>query len=122
MKLFINKRLNSFLIVFLSSLVIASGAFGQIVGGACIKDATGLNNPACTANDVRISGLSVISGPTTCTPGETLNLTLQATIESGPARYDIGIWLNETGGSALSDPTGTCYRNILTPNAVTPNC
>ena len=54
----------------------------------------------------------------TCVLGDVLNLTLTATIESSPARYDIGLWINETGGSALSDPGGTCYRDYLAPRSV----
>src|SRR5688572_4094301 len=96
----------------------------QSDGNACIKEATGLNNPSCTANDVRIGSFRVIAGPTTCDPdsNDTIQVTVEATIESGPARYDIGIWINEAGGSARSDTTGdNCYRDFLSPVAGTIN-
>ncbi len=95
--------------------LVTTDAVAQLSGQACLKEYTGINNPACTANDVRISVLTVIGGPPTCMPGETLNLTVEATIESGPQRFDIGLWLNESGGSAQTDPDGTCFRDFLAP-------
>ena len=96
-------------------LVTATPAQAQISGQQCLKEKTMLNNPSCTANDVRIISLEVLEGNTCLTEGETVDVTLKATIESGPQRYDIGIWVNESGGSALSDPDGTCYRDFLDP-------
>jgi hypothetical protein len=97
-------------------LCTAQPAAAQFSDQACIKEATGLNNPSCTANDVRIGSFTLISGPANCTAGDTITVTLQANIESGPARYDIGLWINQEGGSARSDTTGdNCYRDFLTP-------
>ncbi len=66
-----------------------------------------------------------IAGPTTCDPTDPtpFSVTIEATIESGPERFDIGLWVNESGGSAKSDPTGTCYRDFLDPvSADNTNC
>jgi len=86
-------------------------------GAQCLKQKTGLNNPSCTAADVRLSELRVISGPPSCTLGENINVTMEATIESGPDRYDVGLWINEVGGLAKDDPDGTCFREYLHPLA-----
>src|SRR5262249_11292248 len=109
-----------FAVVLLAWGLIASAtpALAQSSGNACLQQATGLNNPSCTANDVRISHLEVVTGPSSCDPANTtpITVTLKATIESGPDRYDIGIWLNTAGGSARSDPSGNnCYRDFLHP-------
>src|SRR5262245_50203522 len=110
-----NRIQASWLTVALSVFSFGSAWAGS-PGQLCIKEKIG-GNPPCSANDVRISSLVASGGSLTCTPGDLLNLTLTATIESGPARYDIGIWVNETGGSALSDPGGTCYRDYLNPRS-----
>jgi hypothetical protein len=95
-------------------------AVNGISGQDCLKQKTGLNNPSCTANDVRITEVEVLTpGFIGCELGETISLDIIATIESGPERYDIGIWINETGGSAKDDPVGTCFRDYLEPNAIT---
>lgn len=112
------KRSKLFTLALLSMLCCSAteaGASDELTGASCIEAASG--NATCTANDVRISGLEVFGSSGTCVPGDFIDLTLIATIESGPDRYDIGIWLNETGGSALDDLTGTCFRTILTPLA-----
>jgi len=115
-------RIRSLSVLTLSTtlILIACGshqsAWAGSSGQLCIQQKIG-GNPSCTANDVRISSLVATGGPITCVPGDFVNATLVATIESGPARYDIGLWINETGGSALSDPTGTCYRDYLHPRS-----
>ncbi len=113
-------------------LLLAGGLFlgaqpaaAQSGGNACLKEATGLNNPSCTANDVRIGRMALIPGQlTSCDPNspDPITVTLEATIESGPDRYAIGLWVNETGGSAKSDPTGTCFRDYLHPVDSTTSC
>jgi hypothetical protein len=86
----------------------------QSSGNLCIKERIG-GNPPCTANDVRIGTLAVVGGAQSCTPGDDITVTLEATIESGPDRWAVGLWINESGGSAQSDPDGTCYRDYLHP-------
>ena len=116
----------------------AMPAAAQSGGNTCIKETIG-GNPPCSANDVRVGFLQLVTnencvsagspfscctgnmagtcdgGPTSCFLGEDIDVTLMATIESGPDRYAIGIWVNESGGSALSDPAGTCFRDYLHP-------
>jgi hypothetical protein len=108
-------------------LSMGQPAAAQTSDTACIKEATGLNNPSCTANDVRIGSYTLVSpGLTSCDPTSDtpITVTIEATIESGPARYDIGIWINQDGNSAKSDPTGNnCFRDFLHPVASTSsNC
>lgn len=98
----------------LVSFSIITQAAAQSGGNLCIKEKIGAN-PPCTADDVRFETLDLIDGPTACMLGETVNVEVKAKIESGPERYDIGLWINEDGGSALSDPDGTCYRDYLHP-------
>ena len=70
---------------------------------ACIRDATGFTQGnICTANDVRISSATVIAGPTSCTAGQTVTIRLRAKVESGPDRYDVGLWVDQLGGDAIS--------------------
>jgi hypothetical protein len=103
--------------LLLVSLLITTQATAQSSGNLCIKEKLG-GDPPCTANDVRFAALDVLSGPTGCMLGETINVTVLVTLESGPERFDIGIWINESGGSALSDPDGTCYRDFLDPVSI----
>src|SRR5688572_7207535 len=106
-------------------LSMAQPAAAQSSGNQCLKEATGLNNPACTANDVRIGRLELVTGPSTCDPDDPtpFEVTLKATIESGPQRYDIGIWVNEAGGSARTDTTGNnCFRDYLHPLGTSTTC
>jgi hypothetical protein len=94
----------------LAPMPAVAGSSGQL----CIKEKVG-GNPPCTANDVRVGSMTLISGEPTCEPGQDYTGTFEALIESGPDRYDIGLWVNESGGEALSDPDGTCYRDYLPP-------
>jgi hypothetical protein len=96
---------------------------------ACIRDATGFDQGTiCTANDVRISTATVIGGATSCTAGETVSIRVRAKIESGPDRYDIGIWVDQLGGDAMSFggappllPVNRCYRDFLEPMSLLNN-
>ena len=101
--------------LLLVGVLAPAPAAAQSGGNSCIKEELG-GNPSCSANDVRIASLSVAAGgPTSCVEGESVIVTLEALIESTAEKYGIGIWLNESGGSAQSDPTGTCYRDFLQP-------
>src|SRR5262249_39944347 len=87
-------------------IAAATPAFAQSFNNLCVTEKIG-GNPSCTANDVRIGTMHLIAGPSSCDPTDPtpFAVTLEATIESGPDRYDIGLWLNTDGGSALSDPS-----------------
>ena len=106
------------LVVGLLSTAQPAAAQSGLSGQACIKEKTGLNNPSCTANDVRIGSFELLAGPATCDPTDPtpIVVTLRAHIESGPARYDIGLWVNQAGNSAKTDTTGSnCYRDFFPP-------
>ena len=112
------------MLLAVSLIFLAQPAAAQLSGQACIKERVG-GNPSCTANDVRIGKFELISGPTTCDPTSNtpITVTLKATIESGPTRYDVGLWINEAGGSAQSDTTGNnCFRDFLTPVGTSSSC
>ncbi|MFC1678252.1 putative metal-binding motif-containing protein [Patescibacteria group bacterium] len=107
------KILGLAMFLLLSSFVTTQAA-AQSSGNLCIKEQLG-GNPPCTANDVRFSTLDLLNGPSACVLDETVSVELEVKLESGPERYDIGLWINESGGSALSDPDGTCFRDYLHP-------
>jgi hypothetical protein len=100
-------------------------AMAQAGHVACLQEATGLINPACAANDVRLVKLEAVGEPTfrVCNPFINTTVLLKATIESRLGRYDIGLWLNQFGGSAQSDPgSDHCYRNFLQPLGTSTAC
>ena len=51
------------LLVIGGLLLGAQPAAADSPGNLCIKEETGLNNPACTANDVRVGSMELIFGP-----------------------------------------------------------
>ena len=101
----------------------APPALAQSSGNYCVTEQVG-GMPPCTANDVRVGTMTLISGPATCDPTDTtpFTVTLEALIESGPDRFDVGLWVNESGGSAHTDPGGTCYRDYLNPPLSATTC
>jgi hypothetical protein len=82
----------------------------------CLNDLAGFTGGnICTAKDVKLSAgtFTVISGPATCVAGETILVQLQADLEAtAQDRYNIGIWVAQDGGNAL---TGVCYDDYLKP-------
>jgi hypothetical protein len=99
------------------AVATAAPAFAQSNNNACIVQQVG-GNPPCTANDVRIGHMELVAGPSMCDPNDPtpFPVTIKATIESGPDRYDIGLWFNTKGNSAKDDPSGNnCYRDYLHP-------
>ncbi len=86
-------------------------------GTSCLRDATGFTQGTiCSSNDVRIGALEVT--PSTCELGSTLTVNMTARVESGPDRYDIGLWVDQNGGNAQDNGT-TCYRDYLHPVSTT---
>jgi len=89
----------------------------------CIRDATGFTQGTiCTAGDVVISRFEVISGPASCIDGEQVTLTVNATLESNSekSRYDVGLWVDQNGGDAMSNGN-VCYRDYLNPITANPS-
>jgi hypothetical protein len=52
----------------------------------------------CTANDVQITEMTVLSGPPSCTGGGNVTLDLSLTVNFGsPNRWDVGIFISNDG-------------------------
>jgi hypothetical protein len=106
-------------------LVVARGQEAQITqvaqvaqaaGGFCLRDAADFDQGnVCTANDVSISRFDLVSGPSTCIPGEPIEVVLSARLQgTAQNRYDIGLYLAQDGGNALDRGT-VCFRDYLHP-------
>lgn len=84
-------------------------------GNYCVQDFQ--PGAVCTANDVRIERLNVVSILEDCesgTPGEAeVVMEVLVSADGSPDRYDIGIYLAQDGGSALSGDM--CYHDYLDP-------
>ena len=71
-----------FMILGLGVFVPAAQAVNGISGQLCLKQKTGLNNPSCTANDVRITEVDVLTpGFLGCELGEVINIDIIAKID-----------------------------------------
>lgn len=56
------------------------------------------SNLNCTANDVSITGMSVVGDTTSCTGGTNITVDLEVTVNFGVStRYDIGIFISNDG-------------------------
>lgn len=91
--------------------------------GYCLTATTALHNTAidgCTANESAVSAVSIkqISDPCIST-SDTGTIQLTANLDGANTnRYDIGIYLNVVGGSALSDTAnGDCFNEFLDPTS-----
>lgn len=52
----------------------------------------------CTANDVNITAMQVVSGPASCTGGEYITVDLKVTLNfASPDRWDVGVFLSQDG-------------------------
>ncbi|UUZ69600.1 hypothetical protein LP416_09440 [Polaromonas sp. P2-4] len=76
----------------------------------------------CTANDVNITGITVVGGPAACTGGQNITLDLDLTVQFGSAnRYDVGIFISNDGKSPQSLPANggaaSCSVAILPPTS-----
>jgi len=97
-----------------ASLVLPAVALAQgEQGNVCVRDYRG--GAVCTANDVRIEALTVVSVVEDCvsgTPGET-EVVFETLVSSAgsPDRYDIGLFLALDGGSARDGDN--CYHDFL---------
>ena len=59
----------------------------------------------CTANDVNITGITVVGGPAACTGGQNITLDLDLTVQfNSPDRWDIGIFISNDGKSPQDLP------------------
>jgi hypothetical protein len=96
-------------------LLAAPGVARAQTGNVCVQDF--LPGAVCTANDVRIQALNLVSIVETCAagvPGEAEAVFDVFISASGsPERYDIGTFLALDGGSALSGDA--CFHDYLQP-------
>jgi hypothetical protein len=98
-----------------SGTIRIMAAFAAVPGG-CVKEVGGVNNPACTANDVRLASVKdvVILQGDTCNPNDANDtITIQSftgIFTSGPQRYDIGSYVATDGGGTDGARSGSCTR------------
>lgn len=95
--------------------MVSGAAFAQATD-ACLDQASG-GTQQCTSNDITISLIIVESIPEPCSfPGDTAQVVLRAQLEGSGQndRYDVGIFVNASGGSAKTD-TNACFRDFLHP-------
>jgi hypothetical protein len=98
-----------------SGTIRIMSAFASVSGG-CIKEVGGVNNPVCTANDVRLASVKdvVILPGDTCNPNNPNDtITIQSftgIFTSGPQRYDIGSYVATDGGGVDGARSGSCTR------------
>lgn len=97
-------------------LILTLGSGIQLrAAGTCLNDPNNsrFNNPVCTAGDVRIAQINLVSGPASCVAGTTIQVQLQATtVATSNQRYDVGYFIALNGNSAK---TGDCYHDYLPP-------
>lgn len=87
----------------------------QALPGPCLTTATGDPNLNCTAHDVMVTHFNVLSGPSFCVIGTTINVQIQAVTEStGNNRYDVGYWISTVAGENALNGTA-CYDDYLPP-------
>ncbi len=72
----------------------------------------------CTANDVSITGISVVGDTTSCVGGTNITLDLQMTINfATPDRYDVGIFISNDGKTPQARSTNggasSCSVSVL---------
>jgi hypothetical protein len=71
-------------------------------------------NQGCNANDVRFGTIRKVGSQIECYPGEKITVALSAEVKAGAAdRYDIGLFLHQTGGSAQTDAGANCVHAFL---------
>lgn len=99
-------------VLFSSAVTVAAYPANQ-----CAADRKG-SNLNCTANDVQITGMSVVGDTTSCIGGTQIALDLQAIVNFAvPDRYDIGIFISNNGKSpqqrASSGGAASCAVSVL---------
>jgi uncharacterized repeat protein (TIGR01451 family) len=111
--------MRSHLVIAAAAWLLATPGIGQAqsgeIGNFCVQDYQ--PGAGCTANDVRIEALTVVSVVEDCLTGvvgetEVVFETLVSSAGS-PDRYDVGLFLALDGGSALSGDV--CYHDYLDP-------
>src|SRR5688572_1439732 len=105
-------------LVLMAALVAPATAHAQI-GNFCVRDFQ--PGAVCTANDVRIQALNLITILETCNAGvpnsalATFEIFISAV--GAPDRYDIGLFVALDGGSARDG--NSCFHDFLEPPLTT---
>jgi Peptidase family C25 len=101
----------------LLGLALLSCGNDSATAQTCVDDVTGVSN-VCTANDVSLTSVIVTNVVDGCvSASDTATVDLQATLQSGTTRYDIGIFLARDGGNAF---TGSCIHDYFGPLLAVP--
>ena len=101
----------------LAVLVALAITPSAVFANNCVRDFLIAGGSVCTAMDVRIFSVTVLSGPPSCLEGDTVVVSLDANFSSSASsRYDIGAFVALDGGDAL---TGTCLHDYLPPPLTT---
>jgi uncharacterized repeat protein (TIGR01451 family) len=86
--------------------------------GSCIQPASGFSG--CTANDVNFGTFFAIVDDGCTGPNDTFTAIVKTQIVgTANQRYDVGLWLNLNGASAITDNgANACFRQTLSPVTV----
>jgi hypothetical protein len=102
-------------VVLLSSVVGAPGVARGQTGNFCVRDFQ--PGAVCTANDVRIQALNLLSIVETCDAGvpgvAEGNFEVFVSAVGAPERYDIGMFIGLDGASARDG--NSCFHDYLEP-------
>lgn len=99
-------RLNDLIRIFLASwLALLMPGLAHAFGATqCAAERFG-SDLGCTANDVSITAITVVGGPSSCTGGQNITLDLDVTVQfASPNRWDVGIFISNDGNSPQSLP------------------
>ena len=114
----------SFLSIALTALFMILGTGVASAGtenGVCMVDRYNATKPAnnaalnCSSNDVQLAQYELISGPSSCIPGEDITVILKGEfVATSAERWDVGIFVAQDGGTP-NDLGGACYSDFLDP-------
>ena len=98
---------------------LANATNGSI--GECMVERYNATKPAdvtdlnCTSNDVQLATYELVTGPSSCIPGEPITVTIKGQfLATSNERWDVGLFVATDGG----DPNtlgGQCYNDFLHP-------
>ncbi|MDO3385454.1 hypothetical protein QWI17_06325 [Gilvimarinus sp. SDUM040013] len=95
------------------ALLLGSLVCAPVLGAVC---PTQIDGDRCTAKDLQPTGTSIIAGPSACTQGDTVSLTVRVEFENGGGannRYDLGFFVGDNGDSTIGG--ASCTFASLTP-------
>ncbi|HUW13497.1 MAG TPA: hypothetical protein VM537_27485, partial [Anaerolineae bacterium] len=102
----------------LASALLAPEQYSGL--GACIATATSGSTTSCSANDLQLGTFLAIVDDGCVGPNDTFRAIVTAVVgTTANERYDLGVWVNVRGASAVNPASGSdvCFREILHPVA-----